>query len=84
MKAELRILLNTQLGSLERVLRVVRHRGFRIITMQVTQMESGLFFDVALCVESERSVLLLAKPLNKLLDVLELRVVNEVSYAKTA
>jgi acetolactate synthase II small subunit len=84
MKAELRILLNTQLGSLERVLRVVRHRGFRIITMQVTQLESALFFDVALCVESERSVLLLAKPLNKLLDVLELRVVNEVSYAKTA
>ncbi|AVJ19775.1 acetolactate synthase 2 small subunit [Serratia rhizosphaerae] len=54
---------------LERVLRVVRHRGFQVCAMN---MASGLNSDrvnIELTVASQRSVDLLSSQLNKLMDV---------------
>ncbi len=84
MKAEFQMQLNTQRGSLERVLRTVRHRGFNITALNVAQIDTTPYFNVSLSVESQRPMSLLAKQLNKLFDVSQLKVLEEVSYAQTA
>lgn len=53
---------------LERILRVVRHRGFQIISMNMTQ-EQGNKIQLQLTVESERPLYLLAYQIDKLVDV---------------
>lgn len=53
---------------LERILRVVRHRGFQIISMNMTQ-EQGNKIQLQLTVESERPLHLLAYQIDKLVDV---------------
>lgn len=84
MKAEFRMQLSRQQGSLERVLRVIRHRGFQISSLNVSHIESTKCFEVLVAVESERSMSLLEKQLNKLFDVSQLKVAEEVCYAQTA
>ncbi|MCL1125893.1 acetolactate synthase 2 small subunit [Shewanella surugensis] len=58
---------------LERVLRVIRHRGFKVtsINMQVHENETSM---VDIVVESERAITLLSNQLTKLIDVVECQV----------
>ncbi|WP_299798249.1 acetolactate synthase 2 small subunit [uncultured Shewanella sp.] len=60
---------------LERVLRVVRHRGFRVTGMN---MQSGDSKNASLdmLVEGERAIELLTTQLEKLIDVIECRVLT--------
>ncbi len=62
--------VKNQSGSLERVLRVMRHRGFELVNMKVDDVSSGTVFSVILQVQSERPLPLLTKQLNKLVDVI--------------
>ncbi|RTR30112.1 acetolactate synthase 2 small subunit [Shewanella atlantica] len=60
---------------LERVLRVVRHRGFKVTKMNM-QLEDGKTASLDMALESERAIELLTTQLEKLIDVIECRVVS--------
>lgn len=53
----------------ERILRVVRHRGFRLSSMSMTEENQGSRVNMLLTVTSERSIDLLSNQLSKLMDV---------------
>ena len=55
--------------TLERVLRVVRHRGFQICSMNMETASDAQNINIELTVASPRSVDLLFSQLNKLVDV---------------
>ena len=72
MSYQLSLTLVQQPEVLERVLRVVRHRGFK-----VTKMEMQLADDTALLqmqVESDRAIELLTNQIEKLYDVINCQV----------
>ncbi|QFI40328.1 acetolactate synthase 2 small subunit [Moritella marina ATCC 15381] len=62
------------LEILERVLRVIRHRGFRVSTMNSVQMNDCNSIKITVTVSGERGIDLLYKQLDKLFDV------NKLSY----
>lgn len=70
--------LKSKPEALERVLRVVRHRGFCINTMTMNQ-EGAQFTNVQLTLNSERDILLLTHQLNKLIDVLDTTLISDAS-----
>ncbi|EFM92938.1 Acetolactate synthase isozyme II small subunit [Actinobacillus pleuropneumoniae serovar 12 str. 1096] len=53
--------------TLERILRVVRHRGFEVLTLNA--QNCGNQFEITLSVQSERAIELLTYQLSKLIDV---------------
>ena len=61
------ISVNDQPAVLERLLRVVRHRGFILKSLDVQTSDDQL--NIVLSVESERAVSLLVNQLQKLYDV---------------
>ncbi|CFQ42607.1 acetolactate synthase 2 small subunit [Yersinia bercovieri] len=54
---------------LERVLRVVRHRGFQVCAMNMSSMINAENINIELTVASGRPVDLLSSQLSKLMDV---------------
>lgn len=68
MKHQIELILNSSPEVLERVLRVVRHRGFTVATMNVEQQASRDTL-LNMVVQSERAVPLLVNQLTKLIDV---------------
>lgn len=54
---------------LERVLRVVRHRGFQVCAMNMSPMINAENVNIELTVASQRPVDLLSSQLSKLMDV---------------
>ncbi|MEE3608501.1 MULTISPECIES: acetolactate synthase 2 small subunit [Avibacterium] len=68
---ELSIRANRRPETLERLLRVMRHRGFEVIKLQTESQQQEIAFHVV--VQSERAVELLVNQLVKLPDVLELK-----------
>ncbi|UVO08629.1 acetolactate synthase 2 small subunit [Pectobacterium polonicum] len=54
---------------LERVLRVTRHRGFKVCAMNMVQTTNSDHINIELTVASHRSVDLLSTQLSKLLDI---------------
>ncbi|WP_305798262.1 acetolactate synthase 2 small subunit [Moritella sp. F3] len=60
------------LEILERVLRVIRHRGFRVRTMNSEQMNDCNSIKITVTVSGERGIDLLTKQLDKLFDVSKL------------
>ncbi|MGL9760560.1 MAG: acetolactate synthase 2 small subunit [Symbiopectobacterium sp.] len=54
---------------LERVLRVIRHRGFRVCAMNMMTAANSDHIDIELTVVSQRPVDLLSTQLSKLLDI---------------
>lgn len=54
---------------LERVLRVVRHRGFRVCAMNMMTTANPDHINIELTVASQRPVDLLSTQLSKLLDI---------------
>lgn len=63
----LRIEMNLAPEALERVLRVTRHRGFRICHMNLDQGEAHS--TMAVTVASDRPIIQLTRQLDKLYDV---------------
>ncbi|MEB7715443.1 acetolactate synthase 2 small subunit [Kluyvera cryocrescens] len=60
--------------TLERVLRVVRHRGFQICSMNMETAGDAQNINIELTVASQRPVDLLFSQLNKLADVASVAV----------
>ncbi|MGX2950885.1 acetolactate synthase 2 small subunit [Ursidibacter sp. B-7004-1] len=67
---DLTIQANKRPETLERLLRVIRHRGFEVITLQ-TQTENNII-ELKVKVQSERAIELLLNQLVKLPDVVSL------------
>lgn len=68
MKHELLVQARQRPEVLERILRVVRHRGFQITSMNMAQAQDNKI-QLQLTVESERPLHLLASQIDKLIDV---------------
>ena len=60
--------------TLERVLRVVRHRGFQICSMNMETATDAQSINIELTVASPRSVELLFSQLSKLVDVARVEI----------
>ncbi|HCW97568.1 MULTISPECIES: acetolactate synthase 2 small subunit [Pantoea] len=54
---------------LERILRVVRHRGFQVCAMNMGAVANSENINIEMTVASQRSVDLLSSQLSKLMDV---------------
>ena len=65
------ITANDRLGALERILRVVRHRGGHIEQMQMQSIDSQLF-TLTLTLTTERTLSSLQNQITKLEDVISL------------
>lgn len=68
---------------LERVLRVTRHRGFKVTQMHV-RINDDTSMAVDLWVEAERAIELLSTQLDKLIDVMHCKVLPVVSLDQAA
>ena len=73
MSYQLSLTLVQQPEVLERVLRVVRHRGFKVTKMDM-QLPGEHNVRLTMHVESERAIELLTNQLDKLVDVIDCRV----------
>ena len=67
---------------LERVLRVVRHRGFQVCAMNMTPMVNAENINIELTVASPRSVDLLFSQLNKLVDVAHVAICQSTTTSQ--
>ena len=76
----LKLTLNSSPEVLERVLRVARHRGFKVELMSWHSEQSIL----EITVSSERNISLLHKQLEKLIDVTQVIHLTEVNQEKRA
>ncbi|MGY4676637.1 acetolactate synthase 2 small subunit [Pasteurella sp. P03HT] len=65
---QFRLEANQRPETLERILRVIRHRGFYVVAMQVQTKQNNLYCDMT--VQSEREFSLLINQLSKMYDVL--------------
>ncbi len=61
-------------GSLERIIRTIRHRGFEMIALNVGLNSDGSAANLAVQVRSERKLSTLTRQLEKLFDVQHLEV----------
>ncbi len=80
--------INNISGSLERIIRTVRHRGFEMVSLNVNVSGDGRTAFVELSVCSARHLSSLTKQLEKLFDVQQISVgcqaFKELNYARTA
>lgn len=67
MQHQLTLRANQRPETLERILRVVRHRGFEIVSLHAEQQNGRL--QLSLTVQSERDIALLFNQLAKLEDI---------------
>ncbi|WP_150540205.1 acetolactate synthase 2 small subunit [Actinobacillus vicugnae] len=67
---DLTIQANKRPETLERILRVIRHRGFEVLNLQA--VNSGEEIAIQLTLQSQRDISLLTAQLEKLFDVLAL------------
>ncbi|WGE75682.1 acetolactate synthase 2 small subunit [Actinobacillus equuli] len=65
---DLTIKANTRPETLERILRVIRHRGFEVLNLQA--VNSCEEIAIQLTLQSQRDISLLTAQLEKLFDVL--------------
>ncbi|MBW1254143.1 acetolactate synthase 2 small subunit [Pantoea allii] len=64
---------------LERILRVVRHRGFQVCSMNMTTVANTENINIEMTVASQRSVDLLSSQLRKLMDVACVQIQQQTS-----
>ncbi|MCK8130393.1 acetolactate synthase 2 small subunit [Pseudoalteromonas sp. 2CM39R] len=75
MKHTLTIALKNQSVAVERFLRVARHRGFDLTTMNLEMADEA--FHITMTVDSDKPIYLLTSQLNKLVDVKHVNVENQ-------
>jgi acetolactate synthase II small subunit len=68
---QLTIMAHNHLGVLERILRVIRHRGGRITAINMQLRESNII-NINMVLESQRSIELIKNQLAKLVDVIRI------------
>ncbi|KXF81173.1 acetolactate synthase 2 small subunit [Enterovibrio coralii] len=62
---------------LERLLRIVRHRGFRLTSLDMHHSDNGNAVEITLAVQSDRPVSNLQTQLDKLWDVSRVRLLPQ-------
>ncbi|MCE2572399.1 acetolactate synthase 2 small subunit [Motilimonas eburnea] len=67
---------------LERVLRVMRHRGFHVQNMQMNLVTENRQVELQVALASERAIELLTNQLAKLIGVTSVQVLEQASAAK--
>lgn len=67
MQYQIQLTANQRPETLERILRVIRHRGFELVNLQFSQQNGSLALNAS--VQSEREISLLVTQLAKLEDV---------------
>lgn len=67
MQYQIQLTANQRPETLERILRVIRHRGFELVNLQFSQQNGSLALNAS--VQSERTISLLLTQLAKLEDV---------------
>ncbi|APZ72721.1 TPA: acetolactate synthase 2 small subunit [Salmonella enterica] len=68
--------------TLERVLRVVRHRGFQVFSMNMEAASDAQNINIELTVASPRSVDLLFSQLSKLVDVAHVAICQSAATSQ--
>ena len=68
--------------TLERVLRVVRHRGFQVCSMNMAAASDAQNINIELTVASPRSVDLLFSQLSKLVDVAHVAICQSTTTSQ--
>lgn len=68
---DLTIKANARPETMERILRVIRHRGFEVISLNVEKQATLLHF--RLKVQSDRELSLLTNQLIKLVDIVDIQ-----------
>ncbi|WP_081622099.1 acetolactate synthase 2 small subunit [Endozoicomonas elysicola] len=76
MSFQLQLQCHKQPDVVERVLRVVRHRGFTLNTMSMTPSNCGQKIELSMTVSSLRPAHLLITQVQKLHDVVTLRCID--------
>lgn len=66
---EITVVANHRPETLERILRIVRHRGFTVVNMQMKLNNNKIWLDFS--VQSEREIHLLINQLSKVYDVID-------------
>jgi len=69
---------------LERLLRVVRHRGFRVEKLNVVTANNEQHLHATLTVSSEREISLLTKQLDKIFGITKVLSANPASMIKAS
>jgi len=65
------------LAGLERLLRVVRHRGFAVTSLDMRASQKPGYLDITATVTGSRPIDLLLNPLMKLYDVVAVELVQD-------
>ncbi len=74
---QLNLITGSRPEVLERVLRVVRHRGFALCQLNMETVPDSSSLRIAVTVESERPIQLLQSQLNKLIDVFHVEALDQ-------
>lgn len=75
MKHQLKVEVKNQSVAVERFLRVVRHRGFSLLQLQLEAVDDKYF--VNMTVDSDRPIHLLTLQLVKLIDVHQVELAEQ-------
>ncbi len=71
--------------ALERVLRLIRHRGFRVDDMEMSTSVDCKSLNIRVTVSSDRAIQLLSRQLEKLMDITRVEAqLVEPRFKKTA
>lgn len=74
---QLYLITSSRPEVMERVLRVVRHRGFALCQLNMETLPNSSSLRIAVTVESERPIQLLQSQLNKLVDVFQVETIDQ-------
>ena len=74
---QLHLITGSRPEVMERVLRVVRHRGFSLRQLNMEALPNSSSLRIAVTVESERPIQLLQSQLNKLVDVFQVETIEQ-------
>lgn len=78
MKAfQIQIIAQDQLAALERILRVIRHRGGVVSTMTMKTEHTKIYLDIHLI--TDRAISALQRQLEKLIDVEDVRILEQAA-----
>lgn len=78
---QLHIQAYDRLGELERILRVIRHRGGHINTLTMQTKENGCF-SLTVALTSKKAIKILENQIAKLANVLEVSEIGQHSYER--
>lgn len=84
MKSLLIIQGNNSPELLERLLRVVRHRGFTVQNLNAETSENGQALHLTLTVCSERKISLLTKQLEKIFGITKVAILGQEAMIKAS